>query len=340
MKWIKLMQKKISLFKLLFLVFFLFFWKNIALGFSIENQSDSNLYLNKKNSNNFIFLKKNECFSFLKSPKNFFQKEQKIIISNNNFIGFFYKNKFKIFYIVKSKDTLYSIAKNSGYNYYELSKFNSIKKPYKIIIGQKIWMGDVLINENEHNFTILNSDNTILNDFSYKFIFQTPLGIKNFLTNNIKEMKICFFCNKEYKKNNVYLHKKLFNFSNKWFWPVKSKNIQYIYNDISDDKKIEISGFKGQPVFAAASGEVVCVTNSFQKYGQLIIIRHNKNYLSIYAFNNSILVKEKDVVDEKQQIATMGLSSDTHLPGLYFAIRYLGESINPLNVLPKINVHF
>ena len=58
MKWIKLMQKKISLFKLLFLVFFLFFWKNIALGFSIENQSDSNLYLNKKNSNNFIFLKK------------------------------------------------------------------------------------------------------------------------------------------------------------------------------------------------------------------------------------------------------------------------------------------
>lgn len=335
------MTLKNFLFKLFFLIFFLFFFKNIVYGFSIDNQNYSSFNFDKKNVNNFVFLKKNECFSFLISKKNIFSTQEKLFISNNNFIGFFHKNRFKIFYIVKSKDTLYSIAKNSGYNYYELSKFNAIKKPYRIIVGQKIWMGDFLINQNKHDFSILQTEkNTIKKHDFYDFFFKTPMSIKNFLKDNIKSTKICFFCREGYKKNNLFLNKKYFNFSNKWSWPVKNKNIKYVYDDMSGNKKIEISGFKGQPVFAAAAGKVVFVTDLFEKYGRLIIIRHDDNYLSIYAFNNSVLVKEKDKVYKNQKIATMGLSSDSHLVRLYFEIRYLGKSINPLNILPKINMNY
>ncbi|QCI17805.1 LysM peptidoglycan-binding domain-containing protein [Buchnera aphidicola (Acyrthosiphon lactucae)] len=331
------MQLKNFLFKLFFLLFLLISLDNFAFGLS---KNYYNFHFNKKYIKDFLFLKKNECFTFLKSQKIFFFKKEKVFIGNNNFIGFFQENRFKIFYIVKSKDTLYSIAKNSGYNYNELSNFNAIKKPYKIIVGQKIWMGDFFINKNKNNCSIVNLKNDTIKKYgSCEFIFKTPLNIKNFLKNNIKSNKICFFCNEKLKKNNIFPHLKSFYFSNNWYWPVKNTNIQYFYNKKLDNKKIEISGFKGQPVFSAATGEVVCVTNLFKKYGQLIIIRHNKNYLSIYAFNDSVLVKEKDKVYAKQQIATMGLSSDTNLPQLYFEIRYLGESINPLNVLPKIHAN-
>ncbi|QIQ41994.1 MAG: peptidoglycan DD-metalloendopeptidase family protein [Buchnera aphidicola (Microlophium carnosum)] len=329
------MQFKIFLFKFFFLTLLLFFCNNFGFGFSINNRNNSNNNLDKKYINDFLFLNKNQFFSFLKSEKIFFSKREKIIIRNNNFIGFFRENRFRIFYTVKSKDTLYSIAKNSGHNYYELSKFNSIKKPYKIIVGQKIWMGDFLIREN--NCFIINSqNNTIKKNSSCKSIFKNLLNITNFLKENTESSKICFFCSKESKKNNDILKCKSFDFSNNWYWPVKDKRIKYFYNDILDNTKIEISGFKGQPIFAAARGEVVCVTDIFKKYGRLIIIRHNKNYLSIYAFNHLVLVKEKDQVYANQQIATMGLSSETNLPRLYFEIRYLGDSINPLHILPKI----
>ena len=152
----------------------------------------------------------------------------------------------------------------------------------------------------------------------------------------INKIKICFSCTQPLKKNNFILNKDMFVFSNNWYWPVKNKQIKYFHNIKSDHQKIEISGFKGQPIFAAAAGEVVYITDLFKKYGQLIIIKHNKNYLSIYAFNHSILVKQRDKVYAKQKIATMGLSED-HLARLYFEIRYKGKPVNPLNFLPKIN---
>ncbi|QCI22856.1 LysM peptidoglycan-binding domain-containing protein [Buchnera aphidicola (Macrosiphum gaurae)] len=335
------MQLKIFLFKFFFLVFLLFLFNGFVSGMSINYPNHSNLHFNKTYTKNFLFLKKNECFSFLKSKKILSSRQDKIMIGNNNFIGFFEGNRFKIFYIVKFKDTLYSIAKNSGYNYYELSKFNSIKKPYKIIVGQKIWMGDFLIHENTNNCSIINSENNTIKKYSScESIFKTPLNTINFLKNNIKSTKICFFCSKKFKIVNNFPDLKSFDFSNNWYWPVKNTNVQYLYNKKSDNKTMEISGFKGQPVFAAAKGEIVVVTDLFEKYGRLIIIRHNKNYLSIYAFNDLVLVKEKDKVDEKKQIATMGCPSKTNLARLYFEVRYLGESINPLDILPKINKNF
>lgn len=324
--------------KIFFLTFILFFLNSFSFNLSNTSQNNSKVYFSKNNIKNFFFLKKNECFEL---KKIFFLKKEKIVINNNNFIGFFKEDRFQIFYIVKSKDTLYSIGKKSGHDYHELAKFNFIKEPNKIIIGQKIWIGDVLINNNIDNCSIINTENNTKKYFSCNVIFTTPLNISNFFNKNKKysetPTKICFSCNKESKSKDDLLQQKSFIFSNHWSWPIKNIPIQYFFaSKLEGNTNIEIVGFKGQPVFAAASGEVVCITDIFKKYGRLIIIRHDNNYFSVYAFNDSILVKQKEKVYQQQQIATMGLSPEKNIPRLYFDIFYKGESINPLNVLPRI----
>ncbi|AEO08198.1 peptidoglycan DD-metalloendopeptidase family protein [Buchnera aphidicola] len=315
--------------KLFFCFFLLFFYHIFAFGLSIHQRNYSDFDFKKKNTKKFIFYKKNEIFHFLRLDKNFFSIKDNILIKNKNFIGILNQNIFKIFYIVKSKDTLYSIAKKSNHNYHELSKFNLIKKPNKIIIGQKIWIGDFKINKN--NCYIFNTKKYI----SCKTIFKDASHILNLFKSNIQFNKIYLCFSKKLKNNNEFFHKKNLKFSHIWYWPVIKKKMQNVYNSVlSSNKKIEISGVKGQSVFAAAAGEVVCVIDCFKKYGRLIIIKNNKNYFSIYAFNDLILVKKKDKVYAKQKIATMGLSPKKKIARLYFEIRYQGESINPLTVLP------
>lgn len=339
------MQLKKILCKLFFLIFILFIFNSFVFAYSTyKNNKNISFYQRdnfdfrsiKKNKENFAFVKKNQCFSFLTLKKNFFSKKEEFVISNNNFVGFFLKNRFKMFYFVKYKDTLYSIAKKSGHSYYELSKFNFIKKPYKIFVGQKIWIGDFFVDKNQCSCFIRNLNEKNLT--SCKFFFENSLNISHFLKSyDKKSTKICFLNNTCLKKNDYFSKKKSFVFSKNWVWPVYSKNIQYLYHMKSKNKQIEISGFRGQSVRAAADGEVVFVTDLFKKYGRLIIIRHNQDYLSIYAFNDIILVKPQDKVHAKQKISTMGVSKN-NLVRLYFEIRYKGESVNPLNILPKINI--
>ncbi|WP_261789594.1 peptidoglycan DD-metalloendopeptidase family protein [Buchnera aphidicola] len=271
------------------------------------------------------------------NSKKYFYKKNEIFISNREYIISFKKNIFHIFYIIKNKDTLYSISKRFGYNYQELSKFNKIKKPYKIFVGQKIWIADISINNINHlNCTFFNFNNQLKKEYnSCKFFFEQPLNIEKFLKKNRLFTKICFFCNKKLnEKKYTQFQKKSIFFSNYWSWPIKNPKIQSFSRfRINNRHGIEISGFKGQPVLAAASGEVVYVDDYFENYGKLIIIKHKDNYLSIYGFNKSILVKQKDQVYKNQKIATMGMLNN-NLAKLYFEIRYKGEPINPLNLLP------
>ncbi|ANZ22617.1 hypothetical protein ATN01_02080 [Buchnera aphidicola (Diuraphis noxia)] len=338
------MELKKVLYKLFFFILVLITFSHVSVALSNKKQEKNNYVYQKKYSNiefiqkkekKFIFLKKNECFLF--SKYNVFFKKTDLIISNSNFTGIFQKNKFKMFYVVKPKDTLYSIGKKSGHSYYELSRLNVIKKPYKIFVGQKIWVGDFFVDNYVDNCSVveLNKNNVT----PCKFIFNNTLNLKNFLNNvkntyDKKSIKICFSCNYNCNISNFPLKNNFF--SNNWFWPVKSKHIQYVYDIKSRNQHIEIPGFKGQSVFAAADGEVVYITDLFEKYGRLIIIRHNENYLSIYAFNDVILVKPRDKVHAQQKISTMGFS-DKNIVRLYFEIRYKGESVNPLKILPKID---
>lgn len=119
-----------------------------------------------------------------------------------------------------------------------------------------------------------------------------------------------------------------------WRWPTSGNVIQGFSNSDGGNKGIDISGSRGQAVNAAAGGRVVYAGNALRGYGNLIIIKHNDDFLSAYAHNDSILVKDQQEVNAGQQIAKMG-SSGTNGVKLHFEIRYKGKSVDPTRYLPR-----
>ena len=119
-----------------------------------------------------------------------------------------------------------------------------------------------------------------------------------------------------------------------WRWPTSGNVIQGFSNSDGGNKGIDISGSRGQAVNAAAGGRVVYSGNALRGYGNLIIIKHNDDFLSAYAHNDSILVKDQQEVKAGQQIAKMG-STGTNGVKLHFEIRYKGKSVDPTRYLPR-----
>lgn len=118
-----------------------------------------------------------------------------------------------------------------------------------------------------------------------------------------------------------------------WGWPAKGKVIAS-FNEGANLKGVDISGKTGQPVFASAPGKVVYSGSGLRGYGKLVIIKHNKTYLSAYAHNSLILVKEGQAVLKGQRIAEMG-DSDSDQVKLHFEIRRLGKPVDPVKYLPE-----
>lgn len=119
-----------------------------------------------------------------------------------------------------------------------------------------------------------------------------------------------------------------------WQWPTTGKVVQGFSNSDGGNKGIDISGSKGQAVYAAAPGRVVYAGNALRGYGNLIIIKHDDDFLSAYAHNDSISVSDQQEVRAGQQIAKMG-STGTTSTKLHFEIRYKGKSVDPTRYLPR-----
>jgi lipoprotein NlpD len=108
-------------------------------------------------------------------------------------------------------------------------------------------------------------------------------------------------------------------------WPAKGK----VTDDFSDKNKgIDIAGKVGEPVLAASDGKVVYAGNSLRGYGNLIIVKHDNTYLTAYAHNSKLLVKEGDTVRKGQKIAEMG-DTDANSVKLHFELRVNGKPVNP-----------
>lgn len=120
----------------------------------------------------------------------------------------------------------------------------------------------------------------------------------------------------------------------KWQWPTEGRVISGFSSAEGGNKGLDIAGAKGQAVKAAAAGKVVYAGNALQGYGNLIIIKHNDDFLSAYAHNDSIKVKEQQNVKAGQTIATLG-STGTNSNKLHFEIRYHGKSVDPARYLPR-----
>lgn len=114
-----------------------------------------------------------------------------------------------------------------------------------------------------------------------------------------------------------------------WRWPARGPIVE-TYSTLN--KGVNIGGQIGNPIYATAAGQVVYSGNGLRGYGNLIIIKHNSTYLSAYAHNNVVLVKEGQFVKAGQEVAEMGNTS-AHQTMLHFEIRRNGQPVNPLNYL-------
>lgn len=118
-----------------------------------------------------------------------------------------------------------------------------------------------------------------------------------------------------------------------WQWPIDGEIIKNFPQ--TDKMGIEIGGEAGQKVKASAAGKIVYSGPSGNKYGNLLIIKHNDSHISAYAHNHKLLVKEGVVVNQGQVIAEIGSGVGQRGALLHFEIRKDGKSVNPLRYLPK-----
>lgn len=116
-----------------------------------------------------------------------------------------------------------------------------------------------------------------------------------------------------------------------WAWPAKGRVITTF---TEANKGIDVGGKKGDAVLAAANGRVMYSGTGVRGYGKLLIIKHDDTWVSAYAHNDQILVKEQQEVKRGQKIAEMG-STDTDKVKLHFEIRRKGKPVDPLGYLPK-----
>jgi lipoprotein NlpD len=120
-----------------------------------------------------------------------------------------------------------------------------------------------------------------------------------------------------------------------WTWPVAGKVIRGFGKNNGGEisRGIDIAGRKGEPIQAAAGGKVSFV-GALDKYGDFVVVRHDADYLSVYAHTSKILVKRDQTVTKGQKIAEVG-SSGTDQPKLHFEIRHKSEPVDPVKLLPS-----
>lgn len=116
-----------------------------------------------------------------------------------------------------------------------------------------------------------------------------------------------------------------------WIWPATGRTIEE-FNE-ARNKGIDLAGRAGDTVIAAGDGRVVYAGSGLRGYGNLVIIKHNNDFLSAYAHNRVILVKEQQAIKKGQKIAEMG-NSDADQVKLHFEIRHQGKPVDPMRFLP------
>lgn len=201
---------------------------------------------------------------------------------------------------VRAGDTLYSIAWESGRDYRELAAWNHIASPYVIRPGQVLRLYPPKSTQPETS-----------------------------TAKQEKARKKSATKSQPAKPEKAPGRIAATRFG-PWAWPADGTLIERF----GPTKGIGIAGRKGQPVLAAAPGTVVYRGSGLRGYGELIIIKHDADFLSAYAHNDRILVKEGNVIRRGQKIAEMG-SSGTDRVKLHFEIRYRGTPVDPMAYLPK-----
>ena len=231
-------------------------------------------------------------------------------------------------YQVKKGDTLFSIAFRSGMDYRALARLNRIPEPYTIYVGQ------VLVTGQDTGYqTALRGPQSVTKSANKNY---SNTVNSNSSSNNAKV--VARQNQKRYGQNQQVKEPektgKITSNGNisQWLWPVKGPILAKFSHQEHGNKGLDIGGAVGTPIKAAAAGQVVYAGNALRGYGNLVIIKHNDDFLSAYAHNNRLLVKERESVVAGQLIAEMG-NTDADRVQLHFEIRFRGQSVDPLKYL-------
>ncbi|HHX8305013.1 TPA: peptidoglycan DD-metalloendopeptidase family protein [Vibrio diabolicus] len=260
------------------------------------------------------------------------------------------------YYEVKKGDTLYFIAYVTDKDVNDLVRYNELTQPYTIYPGQrlKLWATKYVAPKYGQKVEpvvvpvvttppapVTKTSTASKPKNSSKNSSQKPTETKPKVVQKQPPKKVEQSKTKEYvgSKDNQKVKQKSpvttakSDKVSKWLWPTKGRVIKNFSAGEQGNKGIDIAGQRGQPIVSTAAGTVVYSGNALRGYGNLIIVKHNDNYLSAYAHNDKLLVSEGQSVKSGQKIATMG-SSGAKSVKLHFEIRYQGKSVNPKRYLP------
>jgi lipoprotein NlpD len=264
-------------------------------------------------------------------------------------------------YIVKKGDTLFSIALQFGYDYKEIALSNSITAPYPIKIGQKLSFTSLnakaipaenkaVLLEDEDGVVIspikmdpaaspttsagISAPSSVppllIEPKAFREIYSLEaLNRKPIISSKPSDIKPTDIKSTDAKQADP---KPSDDENIVWTWPTQGKTIASF--DGTTNKGIDIAGTQGQSINAASGGKVIYVGSDLRGYGKLVIIKHDKTFLSVYAHNSKIVAKEGQLVTAGQKIAEMG-NTDSNTIKLHFEIRQQGKSVDPAKYLPQ-----
>lgn len=211
-------------------------------------------------------------------------------------------------HIVQAGETLYSIAWQYGQDYREVARWNGIRSPYTIFPQQQIKVAKPL-EESRPKTTYLTKVNK--SDIP-------PVGKKK----------------PENRSPKPHLKMRPRSQKLSWQWPAKGRIVSHFSSSDPGQKGIDIAGLNGAAIYAAEAGYVVYSGSGLRGYGKLIIIKHDETYLSAYAHNQKLRVREGEKVKKGEHIADMG-NTGTDRVKLHFEIRRSGTPVDPFRYLPK-----
>jgi lipoprotein NlpD len=215
-------------------------------------------------------------------------------------------------YLVKKGDTLYSIALEHGADYREVAQWNSLDDPTKIRVGQMLRVKPPEVAATPAPGA------PVVGKITSRGVEARALDAPAPVAKPLPP---------------VAPPAATKDAGSEFIWPKKGKILSNFAEPRS--KGIDIDGKMGDPVLAAAPGRVTYTGNGIPGLGKLVVIKHDNGFITVYAHNRDIMVKEQQTVSRGQKIAELG-SSDADRPKLHFQIRKGSAAVDPLRYLPAL----
>ena len=224
------------------------------------------------------------------------------------------------YYTVKPGDTLIRIGLENGQNWKDLVKWNSLDNPNIIEVGQVLRVVQPGLDANAASSKPITTARIESRPLEAKGVAPAASGAVAAVPAALPPTAVAPTATARDGDDDLV-----------WSWPAAGPVLAPF--DDGKSKGLSIGGKAGDPVYAAADGRVVYAGSGLRGYGNLIILKHNNTYLTAYAHNQTLLVKEDQTVKRGQKIAEMG-STDADSVKLHFEIRKQGKPIDPAKLLP------